>query len=119
MTRSKTAHGQKIPTASPPCDEIFLVPERGARANDAHVANEDIQNLRQFVKAALSQEFADTRDVLFRFVQKVCRHIMRRIHFHGAEFVHGKERFPFSDTLLRKQNRPGIVKKNRKRNQKV
>ena len=67
-------------------DQIRLVPKGGTRPDDAHLADEDIEDLRQFVKARLPQEGADLRDVLFRILQQMRRNIMRRIDFHRPVF---------------------------------
>ena len=90
-------------------DQIFLIPQRGPRSDDAHISHKNIPNLRQFVQAVFSQKSPDTGEILLRILQQMRRHIMRRIHFHAAKFMQRKVCFIFSHTLLCEQNRSRIV----------
>ena len=90
-------------------NQIRLVPEGGSWSNDAHLADEDVENLRQFVEARLPQEGTDLRDVLFRILKQMRRNIMRRIDLHCTIFQDGEELLVLPDALLAEKDRAWIA----------
>ena len=89
--------------------QILLIPERGARADHAHIPLENVPELRNFIQGGLAQELPHAGDVLLGILQKVRRHVVRRAHLHGAEFHEEKIGFSLSDALLSEKGRAGVV----------
>ena len=52
---------------------------------DLHFTAEDIEYLRQFIKAGFAQKSADFGNFAFRVCQQMCRHILWHVCIHGAE----------------------------------
>ena len=90
-------------------NQIRLVPEGGSRPDDAHLADEDVENLRQFVEARLPQEGADLRNVLLRILKQMRWNVMRRIDLHCTIFQDGEELLVLPDSLLAKKDRAWIA----------
>ena len=90
-------------------NQVRLVPEGWARPDDAHLADEDVENLREFVEARLPQEGTDLRDVLLRILQQMRRHVMRRIDLHRPIFQDGEELLVLPDALLAEKDRAWIA----------
>ena len=85
-------------------NQIRLVPQGGSRSDDAHLPNEYVENLRQFVEACLPEEGADLRDVLLWILQKMRRDVMGRIDFHRAVFQDREELLVLPDALLAEED---------------
>ena len=90
-------------------DEIRLVPQGGARPDDAHLADEDVEDLRQLVEARLPEEGADLRDVLLRILQEVGRDVVWRVDLHRAVFQDGEELLVLPDAPLAEEDRAGVA----------
>ena len=84
---------------------VVLIPQGRARSDDGHFAFDDVEDLRQFIQACFSQEFADFSDVLIRILQQMRWCILRRIDAHRPEFQNMKMRFVDSDSFLFKEDR--------------
>lgn len=100
-------------------DQVILVPKGRARTDDAHLADENIPDLRQLVQAGHPEKSADLRDILFRILELMGRDIMRGGHFHRAELVKLEKLFMQTDTILRKECRSGIVNFDRDHNNQI
>lgn len=59
----------------------------GSRADEAHVAVEDVEDLRQFVQAGGTDEFADFGNAWVVFRRQLRTGIFFRIDAHGTEFI--------------------------------
>ena len=93
-------------------NQIRLIPQGGSRPDDAHLADEDVEDLRQFVEARLPQEGSNLRDVLFRILQQMRWNIMRRIDFHRPIFQNREELLVLPDAPLAEENRAWIADDN-------
>lgn len=58
-----------------------------SRANEAHVAVEDIENLRQFVQAGGADEFADFGNARVVVCRQLGTGVFLCVDAHGAEFI--------------------------------
>ena len=93
----------------PRFNQVILVVERRARADDAHLAGQNVVNLRQFVQAGFAQECAAFGDIAVGVFQQVGGHIVGRIPAHGAELEDIKVLFPPPYTALFEENRTGRI----------
>ena len=90
-------------------DQIRLVPQGGSRSDDTHLADEDVEDLRQFIEARLPQEGADLRDVLLRILKQMRWNIMRCIDFHRPVLQDGEQLLVLPDALLTEKDRAWIA----------
>lgn len=84
-------------------------------ADQAHVANQDVEKLGQLIQAGLSQESAYARDagVVFNLEHRalhlvLCHQVLFAglgVCVHGAEFIEAEITPVFSDPLLREKDR--------------
>lgn len=65
-------------------DEIRAL---GPRADEAHVADEDVPNLRQFVEACRADEGSDFRDARVVVGRELRAGVFFGVDAHGAEFI--------------------------------
>ena len=86
-------------------NQVVLVPQSGTRANNAHGTAKNVEHLREFVEACLTEEAANFRYPLFRVRKFVRRGILRGIGAHGAELVDIKVRLVEANTFLLKKHR--------------
>lgn len=49
--------------------QVILIPQSRPRANDAHVSQEDVENLGQLIQTGFPQKPAHSGDVLLRVLQ--------------------------------------------------
>ena len=99
-------------------DFLFFTRQIRARADEAHVALDDVENLRQFVEAVLADEFADFRDAWvvtaqfleflpfllgFRMLAEKIQKDAVGIHVHGTELIAFKRPAALADAF-------GVVK---------
>ena len=77
------------------------------RADEAHVPLEDVEKLRQLVKAQLADEAAKAR--FARIALHTPARILRVRDAHAAEFVHLKDLFFPAHALLTEDDRPGAA----------
>ena len=68
-------------------NQVELIPQSRARADNAHGAAENIEHLREFIQAGLAQEPANSRNPLLGVAQFVGRSVLRGVGTHGAELV--------------------------------
>ncbi len=80
-------------------NQSFLIPEGWARADEAHLSHENVEDLWEFVEAEFAENFADFGDVLFGVCQFVGREV-GGVDFHGAEFEDIEVGFVFAETFL-------------------
>ncbi len=95
------------PGLFPRGDEVVLVVERRARADNGHIALQHVEKLRQLVQARTAQESAHGRYVAPRVAQQVGGGIARGICAHGAELINRKKPPAAADRRFWKQRRPG------------
>jgi hypothetical protein len=69
------------------------------RSDQGHVAEQHIQNLRQFVEAGFAKNPANRRDVRIIAMLRGIG-ILRRIAKHRPELVHGEQAAIFADAIL-------------------
>ena len=86
--------------------QVILVPQRRARADDRHVPHKDVPELGQLVKAGLAQKMPHPRDILIRILEQMSGHIVGGIDPHGAEFEDVEVLFMDAHPLLLEENRP-------------
>ncbi len=79
-------------------DQIVLVEEGGARADEAHIAFEYAPELRQFIEAGFADEGADGGEPSFRLVQQM-RGYRWGVGAHAAEFWHFEDGVVFADAI--------------------
>lgn len=80
--------------------EVILVPEGGARADDAHVADEDVPNLGQLIQTGFAKELANAGDILLGVLQQVRGGVAGGAHLHAAELVQREEALALAHSLL-------------------
>ena len=85
--------------------QILLIPERGARADNGHIANEDIPKLRQLVEACFSQHAANAGNAMVGILQLMRRNITRGFHMHGSKLKDLEKRLILAHALLPKEHR--------------
>lgn len=69
------------------CNQVVLVPQSRARADDAHGPFENIEHLREFIEASLAEESTYLGNPLFRVAQFMRRGILWGVGAHGAELI--------------------------------
>ena len=79
----------------------------GAGADEAHLANEDIPELRQFIELEFAEEPAQAGDARVA-VPGHTGACFLRIHRHGPEFEDEKGLAPLPDSQLTKEDRAGV-----------
>ena len=70
--------------------QIILVPQRRARADDSHIPHKDIPQLGQLVQTGLAQETAHPGDILPRVVEQMgvtAYSLTRNAFSHGSEML--------------------------------
>ena len=85
-------------------NQVILVPQSRARADNAHGAAENVEHLREFIQAGLAQEPAHSRNPLLGVTQFVGRSVLRGVGTHGAELVDVKMLLVESHALLLKEH---------------
>lgn len=86
-------------------NQVVLVPQRRARADDAHGTAKDVEHLREFIQARLAEEPAHPRNPFLGIAQLVRRGVLGRIDAHGAELVDVKMGLMQANALLLKEHR--------------
>jgi len=97
-------------------DQIILVVERRARADDTHLPGQNIVDLGQLIKARLAQKCTAAGYVAVGILQQMGRHIMGGISAHRAEFKNVKMRFALADTALLEKDRSRGIRLDPQRN---
>ena len=77
-----------------------VICERRARTDKAHIALENIYELRQLIKAGRSYYFSDASHAAVALIRILTRSHMLRTDAHRAELVHFKNFSVFSEALL-------------------
>src|SRR5690348_16074649 len=87
-----------------------------ARADERHGAEQDIQQLRQFIKAGAAQETSDPRDSR---IAGCCggERISGRVDVHGAELVNVERLAVAANALLDEERGAGRVQADHNRNE--
>jgi hypothetical protein len=88
-----------------------------ARADDAHVALEDVQQLRQFVDAGTADDLADARDpiVVARRRARTCA--VAVVNAHAAELHQAEHLVAATDPDLAEEDRAARIDLHRQRDQ--
>lgn len=95
----------------------------GARSDEAHLAANDVEDLRELVEARTTEKMPDARDagIVFEFkiplpffaglriLREVLRETGLRVLHHGAKLIAGKRPPIPPDASMRKNHRAGIV----------
>ena len=68
-------------------NQVVLVPQRRAGANNAHSPLENVEHLREFVEAGLAEEPAHLGNPLLGVAQLMGRGVLGGVGAHGAELV--------------------------------
>lgn len=84
-------------------NQIGFGQDHRAGTDDAHIADEYVDKLRQFIDAQPSQRLAYAGNILAGILQLVGSHLTRRRHIHGTELEHGERNIVLSHALLNKQ----------------
>ena len=84
-------------------NQVVLVPQSRARADNAHGAAENVEHLREFIQAGLAQEPAHSRDPLLGVAQLMGRGVLGGVGAHGAELVDVKMLLVEPHALLLKE----------------
>ena len=77
-----------------------MICERRARTDKAHIALENIYELRQLIKAGRSYYFSDASHAAVALIRILTRSHMLRTDTHRAKLVHFKNFSVFSEALL-------------------
>ena len=85
--------------------EVILIPECRTRANQRHIALQDIKELWQLIEGCFPEKPSDSCDEKIGIIQHMGRHIMWGIHTHRAEFIYVKIRAVLSCPFLPEENR--------------
>lgn len=88
-------------------DQVVLVVQCRARADDAHLPCQYVVDLRQLVQARLAQEGTAPGNVAVRIFQKVRGNVVRGVAAHRAELQDVKVRFALADAALLEKTGPG------------
>ena len=59
-------------------NEIVLIPESGARSDNRHLSEQNVEKLRQLVEARLSQELPYRREILIGIFEHMSGNVPRR-----------------------------------------
>ena len=82
------AHGHVVGTVLVTfCNQVVLVPQCRARADDAHGPFENVEHLRQFIETCLAEEPTHLGNPFFGVAQFVRRGILGGVGAHGTELV--------------------------------
>lgn len=99
------AHGHVVCTVLVTfCNQVVLVPQRRTRADDAHGPFENVEHLRQFIEASLTEEPAHLGDPFFGVAQFVRRSVLGGVGAHGSELVDVKMLLVQAHALLLKEH---------------
>lgn len=99
------AHGHVVCTVLVAfCNQVVLVPQRRARADNAHGSLEDVEHLRKFIEACLAQEPAHLGNPFFGVAQFVGRGVLGGVGAHGTELVDVKMLLVQAYALLLKEH---------------
>ena len=85
--------------------QVILVPQRRARADDCHIAHKDVPELGQLVQTGLAQEVSHPGDILIRVLEHVGGHIVGGVDAHGAELEDIEMLFVDAHPLLPEKDR--------------
>jgi len=99
------------------CDQIILIPQSRPGTDEAHVACQDIDQLRQLVQTAFPQKPSDTGDVGIRSTQQMGRHVGGCVGPHGSELDNPEICIRPARSALEKKNRSRRVQTDRRRQQ--
>ncbi len=93
---------------------------KGARTDEAHLAEKDIEELGEFIERGEAEEVADFRDPrIFFYFKDWATHFVKGfkfgvLHFcitdHSAKFVHGERVAMTTATLLKEKGGPSGFK---------
>ena len=86
-------------------DRPGMVGERRARADEAHVAFQNIDGLRQLVDRRGADDPSDLRHAAVAFAAVYARACVLRVDHHRAEFVHIKCLVVFAESHLLEDDR--------------
>ena len=86
--------------------QVILVPQRRARADDCHIAHKDVPELGQLVQTGFAQEVPHPGDILIRVLEHVGGHIVGGVDAHGAELEDIEMLFVNTHPLLPEKDRP-------------
>jgi len=81
----------------------------GPRADERHLAAQDVEKLRQLVDARAAQDAAHGRDARV-VLHGELRAVRLRVHDHGAELDEGETLAVARIALLAKEHRPAVVR---------
>ena len=88
--------------------DVALFGDQRTRTDEAHVARENIEQLRQFVEACPAQELARTGDKLIRLF-KIGGRKIRRTVFHRAKFFDFEQLVALADPVLPEYDRQTVI----------
>ena len=107
---ARIVSGNRIQTHQLCCSPDFdLARHQWARADKAHVAAEDVDQLREFVHRGLAKHAPDPRDARVVLVG-LARRKRRCVRNHGAELQGAECRAAKAHAVLRKQHRAAVFK---------
>ena len=99
------AHGYVVGTVLVTfCNQVVLVPQCRARADDAHGPFENVEHLREFIEAGLAEEPAHLGNPLLGVAQLMGRGVLGGVGAHGAELVDVEMLFMEPHALLLKEH---------------
>ena len=76
-----------------------------ARADKAHLAPEDVDELRQLIEACFAQHAANAGNAAIGIFQLMRRNIAGGFHMHGSKLEDLEKRFILANALLPKEHR--------------
>src|SRR3954451_20600571 len=88
---------------------LDLVAKRRPWPDHAHVAAEDVPELRQLVERELAQDAADARDPRVARVDREARTLLLGVDDHRAELQQLEVRAILADPRLAVENRPAVL----------
>ena len=98
------AHGHVVGTVLVAFfNQVVLVPQRRTRADDAHGPFENVEHLREFIKASLAEEPAHLGNPFFWVTQLMGRGVLGGVGAHGTELVDVKMLLVEPHALLLKE----------------
>ena len=97
-----------VPRLVPLLEQCVVAERERARPDEAHLALEDVEQLRQFIDARPPDDRADPGHALIAALCRACTVMVELGEPHRPELVHAKEPVPAPYALLHKQGRPAI-----------
>src|SRR3954447_1803958 len=124
LPRSGEARREVEPALAPAVDLLLELRRHGPGADQAHVALQDVPELRQLVDARAPQQIPGARDARIVLEQQPRRvlaerpqllHEVVRVHDHRPELVQAEAASAAADAHLREEDGPGRVELRRDR----